>query len=74
MAALQNRRAAALDRQAKAENAEKAMVRKLTLHESAEREIRQANAAIQKKRGKWQIIQELYTCCAGIAAGNRAPS
>ena len=46
------------------------MVRKLTLHESAEREIRQANAAIQKKRGKWQIIQELYTCCAGIAAGN----
>lgn len=70
LAALQNRRAAALDRQAKAENAEKAMVRKLTLHESAEREIRQANAAIQKKRGKWQIIQELYTCCAGIAAGN----
>ena len=39
LAALQNRRAAALDRQAKAENAEKAMVRKLTLHESAEREI-----------------------------------
>lgn len=70
LAALQNRRTAALDRQAKAENAEKAMVRKLTLHESAEREIRQANAAIQKKRGKWQIIQELYTCCAGIAAGN----
>lgn len=70
LAALQNRRAAALDRQAKAENAEKAMVRKLTLHESAEREIRQANAAIQKKRGKRQIIQELYTCCAGIAAGN----
>ena len=70
LAALQNRRAAALDRQAKAENAEKAMVRKLTLHESAEREIRQANAAIQKKCGKWQIIQELYTCCAGIAAGN----
>ena len=70
LAALQNRRAAALDRQAKAENAEKAMVRKLTLHESADREIRQANAAIQKKRGKWQIIQELYTCCAGIAAGN----
>ena len=70
LAALQNRWAAALDRQAKAENAEKAMVRKLTLHESAEREIRQANAAIQKKRGKWQIIQELYTCCAGIAAGN----
>ena len=70
LAALQNRRAAALDRQAKAENAEKAMVRKLTLHESAEREIRQANATIQKKRGKWQIIQELYTCCAGIAAGN----
>ena len=70
LTALQNRRAAALDRQAKAENAEKAMVRKLTLHESAEREIRQANAAIQKKRGKWQIIQELYTCCAGIAAGN----
>lgn len=70
LAALQNQRAAALDRQAKAENAEKAMVRKLTLHESAEREIRQANAAIQKKRGKWQIIQELYTCCAGIAAGN----
>lgn len=70
LAALQNRRAAALERQAKAENAEKAMVRKLTLHESADREIRQANAAIQKKRGKWQIIQELYTCCAGIAAGN----
>ena len=70
LTALQNQRAAALDRQAKAENAEKAMVRKLTLHESAEREIRQANAAIQKKRGKWQIIQELYTCCAGIAAGN----
>lgn len=70
LTALQNRRAAALDRQAKAENAEKTMVRKLTLHESAEREIRQANAAIQKKRGKWQIIQELYTCCAGIAAGN----
>ena len=70
LAALQNRRAAALDRQAKAENAEKAMVRKLTLHESADREIRQANAAIQKKRGKWQTIQELYTCCAGIAAGN----
>ena len=70
LTALQNRRAAALDRQAKAENAEKAMVRKLTLHESADREIRQANAAIQKKRGKWQIIQELYTCCAGIAAGN----
>lgn len=70
LTALQNRRAAALDRQAKAENAEKAMVRKLTLHESAEREIRQANATIQKKRGKWQIIQELYTCCAGIAAGN----
>lgn len=70
LTALQNRQAAALDRQAKAENAEKAMVRKLTLHESAEREIRQANAAIQKKRGKWQIIQELYTCCAGIAAGN----
>lgn len=70
LTALQNRRAAALDRQAKAENAEKAMVRKLTLHESAEREIRQANVAIQKKRGKWQIIQELYTCCAGIAAGN----
>ena len=70
LTALQNRRAAALDRQAKAENAEKAMVRKLTLHESADREIRQANAAIQKKREKWQIIQELYTCCAGIAAGN----
>ena len=70
LTALQNRRAAALDRQAKAENAEKAMVRKLTLHETAEWEIRQANAAIQKKRGKWQIIQELYTCCAGIAAGN----
>ena len=70
LTALQNRRAAALDRQAKAENAEKAMVRKLTLHESADQEIRQANAAIQKKRGKWQIIQELYTCCAGIAAGN----
>ena len=70
LTALQNRRAAALDRQAQAENAEKALVRKLTLHESAEREIRQANAAIQKKRGKWQIIQELYTCCAGIAAGN----
>ena len=70
LTALQNRRAAALDRQAKAENAEKAMVRKLTLHETAEREIQKANAAIQKKRGKWQIIQELYTCCAGIAAGN----
>ena len=70
LTALQNRRAAALDRQVKAENAEKAMVRKLTLHESADQEIRQANAAIQKKRGRWQIIQELYTCCAGIAAGN----
>lgn len=67
---LQNRKAAALEQKKKAEDAERVMIRKLALHEPTLKDIQEANASIQKKREKWQIIQDLYTCCAGIAAGN----
>ena len=70
LTALQNQRAAEQAQRTAAENAEKAVMSKLTLHESAFSEIQRANAAIAQKRGQWQIVQELYTCCAGIAAGN----
>ena len=54
-----------------AETAEAALARKLTLHEDALKEIREARRQQKRKEEHWAVVRDLYNCCAGIAGGNR---
>ena len=55
----------------RAENAEKAAAKKLTIHEDALKEIREARRQQKRKEENWAVIRDLYNCCAGIAGGSR---
>ena len=54
-----------------AENAEKAVSKKLTIHEDALKEIKEARRQQKRREENWAVIRDLYNCCAGIAGGNR---
>ncbi|MBR5109640.1 MAG: SMC family ATPase [Clostridia bacterium] len=56
---------------ANAENAEKAVSKKLTIHEDALKEIKDARRQQKRREENWAIVRDLYNCCAGIAGGNR---
>ena len=54
-----------------AENAEKAVSKKLTIHEDALKEIKEARRQQKRREENWGVIRDLYNCCAGISGGNR---
>ena len=70
ISALEQQRRELDERQRRAENAEKAAARKLTIHEGALKEIKDARRQQKRKEENWAVIRELYYCCAGIAGGN----
>ena len=54
-----------------AEKAEASLMKKLTIHEDALKEIR---AVLRRKAAKeehWAVIRDLYQCCAGITGGSK---
>ena len=54
-----------------AENAEKAVASKLTIHGEALKDIKDARRQQKRREENWAIVRDLYNCCAGIAGGNR---
>ena len=52
-----------------AETAGNALMKKLTLHDDALKEIREARRQQKRKEEHWAVIRDLYTCCAGITGG-----
>ena len=71
LTALEGQRRERADQKDAAERAEAAMMKKLAVHEDALRELRQARSQQKRREGHWAVVRDLYTCCAGIAAGNR---
>ena len=69
--ALEERLRLAAERQTLAERQEKEVSRKVTLHEDALGQIRDAREKQKKKEGYWTTVRELYDCCAGKAGNNR---
>ena len=69
--ALEQQRRELDDQQRRAENAEKAVSKKLTIHEDALKEIKEARRQQKRREENWAVIRDLYNCCAGIAGGNR---
>ncbi len=43
---------------------------RLTIHTDALREIREARRMQKRREEHWAVVYDLYTCCAGITAGN----
>ncbi len=58
-------------RKENAEAAESALMKKLTLHEDAQKEIRDARRQQKRREEHWAVVRDLYNCCAGIAGGSR---
>ena len=58
-------------RKAAAEKTAAEMTKKLTLHEDALKEIREACRQKKRREAHWAVVRDLYNCCAGIAGGNR---
>ena len=58
-------------KQAAADSAEKATAKKLTIHEDALKEIREALKQKKRREENWAVVRDLYNCCAGIAGGSR---
>ncbi len=71
VAALEQKRRELDEQQHDAENAEKTVSKKLTIHEDALKEIREARKLQKRREENWAIVRDLYNCCAGIAGGNR---
>ena len=71
VAELEQQRRELDEQQRDAENAEKAVAKKLTIHEDALKEIREARRQQKRREEEWAVIRDLYNCCAGIAGGSR---
>lgn len=71
VATLEQQRRELDEQQNHAENVEKAVAKKLTIHEDALKEIKEARRQQKRKEENWAIVRDLYNCCAGIAGGNR---
>lgn len=71
VAALEQQRCELDEKQRNVENAEKAVSKKLTIHEDALKEIKEARRQQKRREKNWAIVRDLYNCCAGIAGGNR---
>ena len=56
-------------KKAEAEAKETALMKKLTLHDDALKEIREAYKQKRRKEDHWAVVRDLYTCCAGITGG-----
>ncbi|MBQ8201752.1 MAG: SMC family ATPase [Clostridia bacterium] len=50
---------------------EKAMAKKLALHEDALQEICDARSYRRRREETWAVIRDLYDCCAGKSGGSR---
>ncbi len=68
---LERRKDACATRKKAAEVAEAALTKKLTLHEDALKEIRDARRQQKRREEHWAVVRDLYNCCAGIAGGSR---
>ena len=71
VSALEQQRRELDEQQRLAENAEKAVAKKLTIHEDALKEIKDARRQQKRKEENWAVVRDLYNCCAGIAGGSR---
>ena len=70
LTALESRLKQETEKKEAAEKTEAECRKRLALHEGALKEIREA-VRLKEKRGEyWAAVRDLYTCCAGIAAGN----
>ena len=54
-----------------AEETEKALSNKLTLHKEALKDIQDARRQRKRREEHWAVVRDLYNCCAGISGGNR---
>ena len=68
---LERQRAAMAEKRDGAEKKEGALAKRLTIHEDALKEIREARRTQKRREEKWAVIRDLYNCCAGIAGGSR---
>ena len=50
---------------------EKAVTARITLHEAALRDIREARRLCTRREEHWAIVRDLYDCCAGKSGGSR---
>lgn len=50
---------------------EQQLLKKLTLHEDALKQLRDGRGRIKRKEQHWAVVRELYDCCAGKAGVNR---
>ena len=71
VSALEQQRRELDEQQRLAESAEKAVAKKLTIHEDALKEIKEARRQQKRREENWAVIRDLYNCCAGIAGGSR---
>jgi len=55
----------------KAEQTGKAMNSKITLHEDAQKEIKDARTLQKRREERWAVIRDLSDCCSGKAGSNR---
>ncbi|MBR4068267.1 MAG: SMC family ATPase [Clostridia bacterium] len=67
---LEDRLEAAKTEKKNAADVERAISRKLTLHESAHQEIQEARRMMKRKEENWAVIRDLSDCCSGKTAGN----
>ncbi|MBQ8137806.1 MAG: hypothetical protein IJ174_10295, partial [Clostridia bacterium] len=56
-------------KKAAAEKAEAELNRKRTIHDDAQKEIREARRQQKRRETHWAVVRDLYSCCAGITGG-----
>ena len=71
VSALEARQKAADAAKNEASREEKAVSARITLHESAQREIREARRQRVRREEHWGVVRDLYDCCAGKSGGSR---
>ena len=72
LSALEEQRSAAQAARKAAEQDAAVMAGRLTLHQDALGEIREARRQMKRKEENWAVIRDLYACCSGQAGGGRA--
>ena len=70
LTALEGQKAALEAKRIDAERTVASLMTKLTRHEDARKEIRNARRKQKQREEYWAVILDLYNCCAGITGGN----
>ena len=71
LSGLEARLAAGQAKKAESEKRGAAVMKRLAVHEDALKALKEARRQQKRREEHWAVVRDLYTCCAGIAAGSR---